>query len=460
MKIFTVSDITRAVKEVLEAEFPFVWIKGQVTNLSRPASGHIYFTLTDGDAGINVVWFKGNQKQAQSRDGEGVNPLTGEVESGGPLVLEDGMEILCAGHINVYPPRGVYQLIAELIQEQGVGDLRLAFEAMKKKLAERGYFDEDRKMELPRSPKKVAVVTAATGAAVRDFLRIADERGTGAQIRIYPTLVQGERAPERIAAAIDSACDDGWAEVLVLIRGGGSLEDLWAFNTETVADALYRATIPVVCGVGHEVDVTIADYVADKRVATPSHAAQQLWPRREVLMQAVDELEYNLAKAFRSFVEVRQSRFDILNKGLIWLSPVQRIERLQAAFDVETKRLGRAAGLNLDLKEAELERQKERLSRTFGPRHVESMSSGIRGLEKRLSRAMQHYMQRRESGLESLAESLRLLDPEKPLERGYSLVTVDKSETFLRDPDEVQSGDGVRIRVRAGEVRARIEKDE
>lgn len=459
MKIFTVSDITRAVKDVLETEFPFVWIKGQVTNLSRPTSGHIYFTLTDGAAGLKAVWFKGNQRQAQGSDSERVNPMTGEVESGSPLVLEDGMEILCAGHINVYPPRGVYQLLVELVQEQGIGDLRLAFEAMKSKLAERGYFDEDRKMAIPPAPKKVAIVTATTGAAIRDFLRIADERGTGTQIRIYPSLVQGERAPEQIASAIDLACDDGWAEVLVLIRGGGSLEDLWAFNTEKVAEALYRATIPVVCGVGHEVDVSIADYVADKRVATPSHAAQFLWPRREVLMQSIDELEYSLARQFKNFIEVRQSSFDTLKKGLMWLSPVQRIERLEVAFETEVLRLQSALKLNFARKDVELDRLKEKLFYSYGPESVDRLSGEVDSLGKRLVRAMKHYMQDRENHLHSFTEALRLLDPEKPLERGYSLVTIEKNGKFLRDPEEVSNGDRVSIRVRSGEVRAKVEKE-
>ncbi|WP_027180278.1 exodeoxyribonuclease VII large subunit [Maridesulfovibrio bastinii] len=460
MKIFSVSDITRAVKDVLETEFPFVWIKGQVTNLSRPASGHIYFTLTDGDAGINVVWFKGNQAQSSGSEESRVNPLTGEVETGNPLVLEDGMEVLCAGHINVYPPRGVYQLIVELVQEQGVGDLRLAFEAMKKNLAERGYFDEDRKMELPRSPGRVAVVTAKTGAAIHDFLRIADERGTGTEIRIYPSLVQGDRAPEQIASAIDLACDDGWADVLVLIRGGGSLEDLWAFNTEKVAEALYRATIPVVCGVGHEVDVSIADYVADKRVATPSHAAQLLWPRRQVLMQSVDEMEFRLVKEFKNFIETRSSRFESLKKGLMWLSPVQRMERLGAAFDTELMRLQSAFKIGMARKESELERLRERLSLSFGPGSIDALSSSVELFENRLLMAMDHRMLKSENSLNSLSESLRLLDPEKPLERGYSLVRIEKSGKFLRDPDEVDNGEMLAIRVRSGEVRARVKKNE
>ncbi|NDV25399.1 exodeoxyribonuclease VII large subunit [Desulfovibrio sp. JC010] len=455
MKIFSVTDITRAVKDVLETEFPFIWVRGQVTNLARPASGHIYFTLTDGDAGLSVVWFKGNQRMGGDGE-ESVNPLTGEIESGGPLELEDGMEILVAGHMNVYPPRGVYQLVAELVQEQGVGDLKLAFEAMKRKLAEKGYFAEDRKMEIPRSPKRVAVVTAPTGAAVRDFLKIAEARGTGAEIRIYPTLVQGDLAPAQIAQALDRVYDDGWAEVVVLIRGGGSLEDLWAFNTEQVADALFRATVPVVCGVGHEVDVSIADYVADKRVATPSHAAQELWPRRETLMQTVDELEGSLKRSFENFLNRRESRLETLQKGLSWLSPARRIERLLTSFDEEGERLYRAAENFINAKSDSVKALSQRLSFAFGGDRIERMEHDLAGLESRLSRAADIFLKDKLAEFENVSTSLRMLDPESPLERGYALVTVEKSEAFLRSPDEVADGDAIRVRVKSGEVRARV----
>ncbi|WP_320170874.1 exodeoxyribonuclease VII large subunit [Maridesulfovibrio sp.] len=453
MRIFTVSDITRAVKDVLETEFPFIWVRGQVTNLSRPASGHIYFTLTDGDAGLSVVWFKGNQRQGTA-DAENVNPLTGEVESGKPLVLEDGMEILCAGHMNVYPPRGVYQLVAELVQEQGVGDLKLAFEAMKRRLAEKGYFDEDRKMEIPRSPGRVAVVTAPSGAAVRDFLKIAESRGTGAEIRIYPTLVQGDLAPEQIADALDRVGEDDWAEVVVLIRGGGSLEDLWAFNTEQVADAIFRSVVPVVCGVGHEVDVSIADYVADKRVATPSHAAQELWPRRVVLVQAVDELELALRRSYGNFLAARQTRLETLTKGLTWLSPAGRIGRLSEAFTEEGLRLGRAVERFLSSRSGEFQSFSRRLERSSGLEKIARMEQTLSVLEGRLERAAVNFWNARNNELENAVNALRILDPEGPLERGYSLVTVEKSGRFLRSPGEVGPGDALRVRVKTGEVRA------
>ena len=483
--IFTVSELTRSVKNLLEAEFPFVWVRGQVTNLSRPASGHVYFTLTDGDAALSVVWFKSAQASATAvdRDGERVNPLTGEIEEEGAptaltgAALEDGEEVLCAGRLNVYEPRGQYQLVAELVQDQGVGGLAVAFEALKRKLAQKGYFDAGRKLALPRDPARVAVITSPTGAAIRDFLRIAQTRGTGSEIRIYPTPVQGEAAPERIAAALDQADDDGWAEVAVLIRGGGSLEDLWAFNTEPVAEAIFRARLPVVSGVGHEPDVTIADLVADRRAATPSHAAQELWPRRETLAQRVDTLEMGMQRAYAGWLSRKAARFEHLRKGLTWLSPVRRLERMEDAFgalltrledagsdlifnnvmDVRAyaDRLGRSFGPHrLDAAGREAAALGRRLDRAFGPGRMDEAGREAAGLLRRMNGAMARLAERRERGLELAGTALRGLDPEAPLARGYSLVRIGRTGGFLRDPSEVAPGDALDIRVRDGRVAA------
>ncbi|WP_419785315.1 exodeoxyribonuclease VII large subunit [Pseudodesulfovibrio sp.] len=483
--IFSVSELTRSVKNLLEAEFPFVWVRGQVTNVARPASGHVYFTLTDGDAALSVVWFKSAQSSAATvdRDGERINPLTGEVEemdgatalSG--AALEDGQEVLCAGRLNVYEPRGQYQLVAELVQDQGMGGLAMAFEALKRKLAGKGYFDTERKLELPRDPARVAVITSPSGAAIRDFLRLAQTRGTGAEIRIYPTLVQGDAAPERIAAALDQADEDGWAEVAVLIRGGGSLEDLWAFNTEPVADAIFRARLPVVSGVGHEPDVSIADLVADRRAATPSHAAQELWPRRETLAQRVDVLDLALNRAYAGLLSGKVAAFEHLRKGLAWLSPVRRLERVEDAYgrllsrlddagrdifyngllDVRScvDRLDRSFGTHrLDVAAREVAGLTRRLARAFGPRAVDEAGRETAGLLRRLNGSANQLAEARERRLEVTETALRGLDPERPLERGYSLVRIVGTGGFLRDPSEVSPGDGLDIRVRGGRVAA------
>jgi len=465
--IFTVSELTRSVKNLLEAEFPFVWVRGQVSNLARPASGHIYFTLTDGDAALSVVWFKSSQVSAKAvdQDGEKVNPLTGEVEEDtGTTALtgsgiEDGMKVLCAGRLNVYEPRGQYQLVAELVQDQGVGDLAIAFEAHKKKLAEKGYFDEDRKIALPRDPKRVAVITSSSGAAIRDFLRIANARGTGSEIRIYPSLVQGDAAPKQIAAALNQADADEWADVAVLIRGGGSLEDLWAFNTEPVADAIFQARLPVITGVGHEPDVSIADFVADKRAATPSHVAQELWPQRETLAQQLDDLEMSLSRAYSGWLLTKGATFEHLRKALVWLSPERKLERIQDRFATLLTRLDDAGHDHFYDKFLDMKANTERLRRAHGPDSMDHLASETTGLIRRMQSAMTRLNENSERDLELAATSLEALNPEAPLERGYSLIRIERTGGFLRDPKEVTPGDALDIRVKDGRVAAVVTDD-
>lgn len=454
MHIFSVRTLTQAVKDVLEGEFPFVWVRGQVSNLSKPPSGHIYFSLKDEDATLSVVWFKGAQPRVGKDDGERINPLTGEVESGAPFQLADGLEVLVAGRMNVYPPRGAYQLVAELVQGQGLGELAVAFEAMKAKLAAKGYFDPDRKMTPPRNPRRVAVITAPQGAALQDFLRVAGDRGYGAVVRLYPSLVQGESAPAQIAAALDRADRDAWAEVVVLIRGGGSLEDLWAFNTEPVAEAIFRSRLPVVCGVGHEVDTTIADLVADLRAATPSHAAQVLWTERAVLGQQTDEAFLALRRGMVRWLDARAGGLQVHAQALHRHSPARRIERGEFELERLAQRLRQAARTELDGREAALARLKERMHRCFGPARLLALRSELDRAASALSRAGMDFVRGRQEELGGCEGRLAALDPAAPLGRGYALV---RGRTgFVRSLDDVAAGDRIRVQVSDGEFSAEV----
>lgn len=458
MHIFSVRTLTQAIKDVLEGEFPFVWVRGQVSNLSKPPSGHVYFSLKDEEATLNVVWFKGAQPKAGKDDGERVNPLTGEVESGAPLTLADGLEVLVAGRMNVYPPRGAYQLVAELVQGQGMGELAVAFEAMKAKLAAKGYFDPERKMTPPRNPRRVAVITAPQGAALQDFLRVAGDRGYGAVVRLYPSLVQGDSAPAQIAAALDRADRDGWAEVVVLIRGGGSLEDLWAFNTEPVAEALFRCRLPVVCGVGHEVDTTIADLVADLRAATPTHAAQVLWTERAVLGQQADELFLALTRGMARFLDERGGTLNRQVQGLMWNSPARRIER--GGFELErlADRLRQAALRMAGERREALSRLDERLRRAFGPARIVSLQSELDRTRSALAQSASALVGRRRDALRDLEGRLAALDPAAPLARGYALVR--GRDGFVRSRLDVRPGDTIRVQVSDGEFGAEVLPEE
>lgn len=454
-RIYTVRELTESVKRTLEGTYPFVWVRGQVTNLTRAGSGHLYFSLRDADALLGCVWFRGNQRGEESFD-----PLTGEVFEEGPRpglaqTMREGMEMMCAGRLNVYPPRGSYQLVVEVAQEAGLGRLFLEFEALKRSLAEKGYFDAQRKRALPYHPARVAVVTAPTGAAIRDFLRIAGERGWGASIRVYPALVQGEAAPEQVARAIQQANEHGWADVIALIRGGGSLEDLWTFNDERVARAIFSSQVPVISGVGHEVDVTIADLVADVRAATPTHAAQMLWPERAVLAQSVDELQMRLVRRWESSMREREATVAALGRGLAWLSPAERLRRLDERLAEFAGRLERGVLGVLARSEGRAQAVAARLKAAFGPQVTGQEQARVDALSERLHRAAAMKIFKGEQAFERLAVQLAALDPMRPLERGYSLVR--KSDgTFLRSVDEVLPGEGLAIAVRDGVVQADV----
>ena len=471
--ILSVTDLTQALKDVLEAEFPFVWVRGQVTNLAKPGSGHLYFTLSDAGAALPVVWFRNSQgrgsparggKSCASERAEGerveterIDPLTGEVLEPGPGVaaeLSDGQEVLVAGRVTVYAARGAYQLVAELVQLSGVSDLALAFEALKRKLSDKGWFDDARKKEIPQNPARVALITSPQGAAVRDFLRLAEARGTGVQIRIFPVLVQGEAAPTQIAAALDAVNAEGWAEVVALIRGGGSLEDLWAFNTEVVAEAMVRSKIPVVTGVGHEPDTTIADYVADQRFSTPSAVASGLWPLRADLMQLVDGLEADLARNVAALLERKAVQLAELRRGLAWLSPGKRLARLDQDWLDASGRLLSAGGRMLDLRQERLAGVVRDLSRAFGPTVVAAQQEQVQALAGRADLAAAVALTAAERQLELSAARLAGLDPEGPLARGYSLVRIERTGRFLRSTCDVVPGDRLAVRAADGEIAA------
>ena len=452
--IYTVSGLTEAVRGTLEGSFPYVWVRGQVVNVSRPPSGHIYFSLRDESSMLAAVWFKGDQKT-----GERFDPLTGEVYEDGPKVsmaqsLENGQEIICAGRLRVYGARGVYQLAVDLAQDAGLGRLQAEFDRLRRTLVERGYFAAERKRPLPEHPVRVAVITAPQGAAVQDFLRIAEGRGFGAEIRIYPSPVQGEGAPAKLTAALRRVGNEGWAQVVVIIRGGGSLEDLWAFNDENVARAVFESPVPVLTGIGHEVDFTLADMTADVRAATPTHAAQMLWPEREDLLRRVALLGAALEKTERLYMERLQGRFSSLARELDWRSPEKLLtswaERLAA-----TVRLLRSAVLR------PVERGELRLSRLAAavaraPGRLPGREAAIQGLEARLFSAAGTFLLHGERNVERLELRLEAVNPHAPLERGYALVRNAKG-AFVRSKDMVREDELLRIMVRDGEIPVRVQ---
>ncbi|MCK4759619.1 MAG: exodeoxyribonuclease VII large subunit, partial [Candidatus Aminicenantes bacterium] len=291
-KVYTVSELTRLVKTELENAFPMLWVEGEISNFHRHHSGHLYFTLKDEISQLRTVMFRSDAKRV-------------------PFELKDGLQVVARGRINVYEPRGEYQLVVELLEPKGKGALQLAFEQLKEKLQKEGLFDPARKKKLPLLPKKVGVVTSPRGAAVVDIIRTLERRFARLHILLYPVKVQGEGAAEEIVEGIDYLGKLPGIDVMIVGRGGGSIEDLWAFNEEKVARAIFRCPIPVISAVGHEIDFTIADFVADIRASTPSVAAEIVIKEEESLRERIENLEKRLVHNQRYYLQ--EQRHEVLS---------------------------------------------------------------------------------------------------------------------------------------------------
>ena len=391
--ILSVSRLNALLRELVEDNFMQVWVEGELSNFSIPASGHWYFSLKDADAQVRAVMFR-----AQNR-------LLG-------FVPESGMRVVCRGRLSLYPQRGEVQLIVEGLEPRGVGGLQLAFEQLKNRLADEGLFAAERKRPLPAFPRVVGVVTSATGAAIHDIIQVLRRRGAGVHLLLRPVRVQGEGAAVEIAAAIAELNRQGEAEVLIVGRGGGSLEDLWAFNEEPVARAIHGSKIPVISAVGHEVDHTIADFVADLRAPTPSAAAEMVARGRLELEGHLDHLVMRLATQMRRRVDFGRERLNGLHRRL-------RSPR-------ESLALAR-------------QRQAE--------------------LARRLSQAMERGLKERAWRLSTLAERLDDLSPLRTLGRGYAVVSRAGGDV-VRDAAVLTPGERVRLRFAQGQAAARIEEVE
>lgn len=391
--ILTVSRLNALLRELVEDNFMQVWVEGELSNFSIPASGHWYFSLKDAEAQVRAVMFRAQNRLLR-------------------FTPENGMRVVCRGRLSLYPQRGEIQLIVEGLEPRGVGGLQLAFEQLKNRLAVEGLFAAERKRSLPAFPRVVGIVTSATGAAIHDIIQVLRRRGAGVRVLLRPVRVQGEGAAQEIAAAIVELNRQGEAEVLIVGRGGGSLEDLWAFNEESVARAIHGSKIPVISAVGHEVDHTIADFVADLRAPTPSAAAEMVARGRLELEGHLDHLVMRLAAQMRRRVDFGRERLNGLHRRL-------RSPR-------ESLALAR-------------QRQAE--------------------LARRLSQAMERRLKERAWRLSTLAERLNDLSPLRTLGRGYAIVSRAEGEV-VRDAATLTPGERVSLRFAQGRAEARIEEVE
>jgi exodeoxyribonuclease VII large subunit len=335
-KVISVAQLTSTIKSLLEGGVGLVTVRGEISNWRPAASGHIYFSLKDSEAVISAALFRGAAARLK-----------------GPPV-KDGMEVICRGKISVYPPRGTYQIIVESMEPVGSGSLQAQFEALKKKLFQEGLFDSARKRKLPILPNRIVVITSPTGAAIRDVLSVLKRRFAGVNVLILPALVQGAEAPAELISALRLANEKNLGDVILLTRGGGSLEDLWCFNDENLAREIFRSKIPVVSAVGHEIDFTIADFVADLRAPTPSAAAELLIKEKAALLESVLELERRLVKNMRA--DLQQWKLLLSGVSAKLKNPKERINDLRLRFDDWSERLSSAARNVVDRKKQRLER--------------------------------------------------------------------------------------------------------
>jgi exodeoxyribonuclease VII large subunit len=438
-KIFTVSELNREVRMLLEGSFALIWLEGEVSNLSRPASGHLYFSLKDAQAQIRCALFR-NRSRLISTD------------------LANGQQVLVRARLSLYEPRGDYQLIVEHLEDAGEGMLRRAFEALRQRLSAEGLFAVERKRAIPVFPARVGVITSPSGAAVRDVLSVLARRFPGLPVLIYPVPVQGAGAGAQIAGAIGLAAQRQDCDVLLLVRGGGSLEDLWSFNEEVVVRAIADCNIPLVCGVGHETDVTIADFVADVRAPTPSAAAELIRPDRYEWQRKFQLLEQRLSYAARRRLQNYRQTLDWLLQNLLRQQPGQRLRQQHQQLAELERRLRRSMLLQLERERNDLVRLTSRLAAVNPLPRIRQLQQQRRALAERLALSMRYQLERQRRQLASLSRSLHDLSPLQTLGRGYAIVREAGSGRVVRTTDQVQAGDNVEALLARGRLICRVEE--
>ncbi len=436
-QVYTVSSLTRAIRDTLEPKFSLVWVSGEVSNLRQPASGHYYFTLKDAGAQLRAVFFKGSHQHLRYKP-------------------QEGKEVLCRGRLTVYEARGEYQLVLDYLEPLGLGALAQAFEALKAKLAAEGLFDAARKKPLPFLPRRLALVTSPTGAVVRDFLRLARQRFPGVEIFIYPVKVQGVEAAGEIARALDELPAWPGVEVVILARGGGSLEDLWPFNEESVARAIARCPLPVVSAVGHEVDYTISDFVADARAATPSHAVALVLPDRKELQGKIQRLAGSLYRSWRRHLLGERRHLTQVARRLPDLR--RRLTEARLRVDERGEALTRRCRRLLEGQRQALKLAQSRLLLLSPGKALAPARQHLAALSGELLKAWGRSFNERRRHLEVSLEHLQKLDPLAILQRGYAVATLLPTGAIIRDAAQAPPGTEIRVRVAKGRMDCRVEE--
>lgn len=437
--VYTVARLTADIKALLEERFPFVWIVGEISNFRIPASGHYYFTLKDASAQIGAVMFRGQSRNLK-------------------FLPEDGMTVTGLGRIGVYEPRGTYQIIFEYLEPSGLGALQAAFEQLKGRLASEGLFDEFHKKPIPFLPRTIGLITSRTGAVVHDILNILNRRFPNLRIEIFPVKVQGEGAEEEIVRAVETLNRRATADVAILARGGGALEDLAAFNSEGVARAIFASAIPIISAVGHETDVTIADFVADRRAPTPSAAAELAVPVKAELARTCRSLTATLAARLRRHAAEGRRRLDGARKRLV--HPKRRLADLLLRVDDLTARLHRGVDGVLQRRRERLVWRRDRLLAVQPTGRIRHLKERTADRRRELALHFKGDLARRRSRLQELTTRLKGLDPKAVLARGYSIARTLPDGTVVRDAEIVDIDGRLHITLARGALVCRVEEKE
>jgi len=435
--ILTVSQLNRATSQLLGEHFLSVLVEGEISNLSAPSSGHLYFSLKDANAQVRCAMFKTQQRRLAFKP-------------------ENGKQVVVKAQVSLYEPRGDFQLIVEHIEEAGDGALRRAFEALKLKLSEEGLFDTANKQSLPTLPKTIGVITSPSGAAIRDILTVLRRRFAAIPVIIYPVAVQGDNASYEITRAIALANEQKQCDVIILGRGGGSLEDLWAFNEERVARAIFASTIPIISAVGHETDVTIADFVADLRAATPSAAAELAAPDQQEWLSRFVYLETRLQQQLQRKLSQKQQSLDWLAKRLQQQHPGQKLARNAQRMDELESRLNQAMQTRLRHNKSLVEAKVAKLWQYSPSVTINNYKQKQDYLSKRLVAITRHKLEWLNQRLLNASQTLHAVSPLATLNRGYALVIHHPSGQIVRSTAQLKQGDRVETRLAEGRFTSQV----
>jgi len=439
--VYSVGELNRSVRLLIEREFPEVWVEGEVSNLRLQSSGHCYFTLKDGDAQLACVMFRAQASRLRE-----------------PLV--DGMQLQVCGELSLYEARGQFQMIVRRVQGQGAGLLHAKFEALKRKLEREGLFDSQRKKPLPRFPVRVGLVTSASGAAIRDMLQVLRRRAPWISVLLAPARVQGEGASDDLIRGL-RWLDDAEAmglppvDLIILGRGGGSLEDLWPFNEEAVARAIVDCRLPVVSAVGHEIDFTISDFVADLRAPTPSAAAELVAPDRLQLLEEIRVRRTRLSRALQHRMERERLRLDRLSSERLRREPVRRLEENRQRLDLVMDRVEGGLDFQMQRSRERLRGLRQRLKAQAPANRLREARERILQARTSLDGAVRRALEKKAEKLARQTGMLRLLGPQRVLERGYSL-TLDAEHRLVSSVEGLKQRQALQVRLKDGTIRVGV----